>query len=593
MIALGSLARGELCPGSDVDVMLLHSRKAGRGSSRLADDASAIWYPLWDAGFVLGQSTRTVNEAVAVADEDTDALTAQLDMRVVAGNAELAAQLVARMRQLGIKRRKRLLDFLAGAAKERFERPGPVAEMLEPNLKDGAGGLRDIQALGWAGLTLDPVGNEVARGWEGGVATLVARGYLRPDGPERLARARDVLLDVRVALHRVTGRRSDQLTLQEQDAVADLLGIGDADLLVREIADAARAVVWITADAWARLASTEKGPGGRGSGVRVVGDGLVVRDGRVALQIDEPLDATHVLRVAEKAAALDVPIDPDTLERIAGLHDVEWTPEARDAFIGLLAAGRPTVAVMETLDQIGVLVRLLPEWEYVRARPQRNAYHRFTIDRHLLEAVVECARLLAPEPGRNGPNDAAVDAAFDADIARRCRLDLLLLGGLLHDIGKGRPEDHSEIGARLAGEIARRIGTDEHGVALLEWLVGNHLLLAETATRRDLGDEMTVVHFGREVERPEKLDLLYAVTIGDSRATGPAAWNSSKAALVRDLYVKTDTLLESGVVGSPFETEQRAALEALIGVTEADDFLGRDAAGLRRRVRGRGRRPPP
>ena len=257
LLALGSYARRELCPGSDVDVMLLHA--GGRRSHALPEDAARLWYPLWDAGFVLGHSARTVKEALALADSDLDALTALLDTRLIAGDGDLARDLVGRVHKLAPKRRGRLVEELAAGAAVRLERPGAIAEMLAPNLKDGGGGLRDIQTPGWAGWALapstpyapdpdDPVVG-AGGGWAVGVEALVAQGYVRPGDTQRLRAARDVLLDARVALHRVTGGRSDQLTLQDQDAVARLVGATDADAHVRAIGESAREVVWITSRA--------------------------------------------------------------------------------------------------------------------------------------------------------------------------------------------------------------------------------------------------------------------------------------------------------------------------------------------------------
>ena len=193
IIAMGSYARRELCPGSDVDLMLLHA--GGKRGAALVEAASRLWYPLWDAGFVLGQSVRTVKEALAVADEDLDAMTALLHTRVIAGDDALATELVDRVHRLVPKRRARLIGALAGAAEGRAERPGPIAEMLEPNLKEGAGGLRELQAPGWVGWALAPAAGTVPEGWNGGVAALVAAGYLQESDPERLRAARDALLD--------------------------------------------------------------------------------------------------------------------------------------------------------------------------------------------------------------------------------------------------------------------------------------------------------------------------------------------------------------------------------------------------------------
>ncbi len=583
LVALGSYARRELCPGSDIDVMLLHA--GGKRGGPSADAAGALWYPLWDAGFVLGQSVRTVKEALVVADDDLDAMTALLDLRLVAGDAALLGELAAKVQRLAPRRRRRLIGALAAAAAERFERPGPIAEMLEPDLKTGAGGLRDLQAPGWAGWTLPTAETDAALpaaagGWEGGVEVLVARGYLQPGDPERLRRARTVLLTARVALHRVTGGTSDQLPLQEQDPVAGLVGAADADALVRSLGEAARSVVWITSDLWARLLAAEAGPVNLGGAERTLGRGVVLRDGRIALDPDIPIDATVVLRAAGHAARLRVPFERATLARLATLTVVEWDADALQALVGLLAAGHGTVAAFEALDHVGVLVRLLPEWEHVRARPQRNAYHRFTVDRHSLEAVSECAALLDPDDPRG--------AAFDGDVARRARADVLLLAALLHDIGKGRPGDHSLAGVETARAVAGRIGLDAAGDELLAWAVRNHLLLADTATRRDLADERTITRFAEIVGDTDHNTLLYALTLGDSRATGPAAWNASKAALVRQLFVQTDTLLREGVAAAEPSPERRAELGELVGVTVATEHLDAMPPAYGGRVRGGG-----
>jgi [protein-PII] uridylyltransferase len=533
--AVGSYGRAELSPGSDVDVVLLHD-----GPAHVAEVADRLWYPLWDAGFVLGHTTNTVKEEVALAERDLHALTAWLDARYVTGDRELFADLVGRIRRLAQRRRARLIADLRSAAEARREKFGLVAEMLEPNLKEGSGGLRDAQSLSWAGWTL---------GEPGGWSALVEQGYLRAGDPGRLAEANARLLDLRVALHRVTSSRSDVLTLQEQDAVAAETGAQDADALVRDLASAARAIAWLVSDVFARLEATERGPGGRVSRRdRDLGGGVVVRDGRVAFSADAAVDGTLVLRAAAAAAGLGASFDRASLERSQEIGVVEWNAEALEAFVSLLRGGHGAVPVFEALDQAGVLTRLLPEWDRVRSLPQRNAYHRFTVDRHLLEAVAECAALLD-------------DDGFDGEVARRARVDLLLLGALLHDLGKGMQGDHSVVGAEAAVALARRIGVDEPDVATLDWLVRHHLALADTATRRDLSEEATITRFGRLVGTSDRLDLLYALTVGDSRATGSAAWGPTKAALVRELFVKTDSLLELGVVGPGLEAHRRETLD--------------------------------
>ena len=552
VVAQGSYARRELCPGSDLDVVFLHS---GSVKGAVASDvAASLWYPFWDAGVVLGHATRSAKEAVALADDDLDALTAMLDLRVVVGDADFAAGVRDRVRALARKRRDRVVARLHAASSARYERPGPVAEVLEPDLKEGAGGLRDVHALAWAGWAASgPDG-------PGGTEALVALGAIAPADVAVLDDAERRLLEVRVALHRVTGGRSDVLHLQDQDAVAQALGVPDADRLLRGLADTARQVGWISREAFDRLAAADRaarpGPGGPTG----LGGGVVAVDGRIALEAGAPVTVTTVLEVAAAAAERSLPIDRTTLARLGAVDgDVPWSADDRRAFVRLLRAGRRLVAVFEALDHVGALVRLFPEWSHVRARPQRNAYHRFTVDRHLLETVVEC--------------DAVLDAeGFDGDVARRVRPDLLLLAALLHDIGKGLPGDHSEVGADRAAAFARRIGLDDHGVRVVAWAVRNHLLIADTATRRDLADPETIVRFGRAVGDTERLDLLYALTIGDSQATGVAAWSVGKAQLCRQLFVETDSLLEDGVVGEHLATERRDVLARHAGLLRAGEL---------------------
>ena len=535
VLALGSYARRELCAGSDVDVVLLHRRP------EVATVADALWYPLWDAGLVLGHAARTVKEALRLAESDLDTLTSLLDVRVVAGPAVADAEaLVHRVRRLARRRREALIDELADAAARRRDRPGAIAEVLEPDLKEGSGGLRDLHALGWAGWALGP----------GGPAALAAFGALHPGDLLDLDRANATLLDARVALHRVSGRPADRLVLQDQDAVADLLGATDADDLVRSIADAGRTVSWITDEAWSTLRSPRRRRIARAG--TTVAPGVIERDGAIAIEADTPIDGSTVLRVALAAATRGSRIDRATLEALRDAPPPVWTAADREAFVALLRAGRAAIPVVEALDRVDAFASVLPEWADVRSRPQRNAYHRFTVDRHLLETVAESAALL----------DATDDA--DAEVVDGLtRPDVLLLAALLHDIAKGQPGDHSDVGADRARAIAERIGLDAAGADALVWLVGDHLLLADTATRRDLDDPVTIERFVTRAGDADRVVLLHALTVADSRATGPAAWGPTKAALVRDLCQRALAALEIGTAA---------------GLGSADPFVGHEAA---------------
>jgi [protein-PII] uridylyltransferase len=501
LVAVGGYGRGELSPRSDLDVLLVHD--PGVDVSKVAE---GIWYPIWDAGLKLGHSVRTVDEAVRLADDDLDTATSLLDCRLIAGTPELAARRRPRAR-VGWQRgaRRRLLE-LARSVEERHAQAGEVAFVLEPDLKEGRGGLRDVHALRWA---------------------RAARSVLLDD-LEDLDRHYAVLLAARVELHRRTGRPGDVLLLEEQDAVAAALGDPDADALMRRIATAARAIAWQSDETWRRIESSLRGPLGRFAGRELkLGGGLVQRDGFIALGPDADLtDPVLPLRAAAVAASHGTTLEPTSFAQLATVPPLPepWPPEARARFVELLLAGRQAIGVVESLDHHGLWVRFLPEWEVVHCAPQRNAYHTFTVDRHLLEAAANAAGLLD----------------------RVDRPDLLVVGALLHDIGKARPGDHTEIGMELIATIATRMGFSPADTEILVQMVRHHLLLPDVATRRDLTDEGTLRHVADAVGSVRVLRLLDALTEADSLATGPAAWGDWKAGLVRELVARTSHLLAGG-----------------------------------------------
>jgi [protein-PII] uridylyltransferase len=386
-----------------------------------------------------------------------------------------------------------------------------VAFLLEPDLKEGRGGLRDVHALGWA---------------------QDAQVLLFEGDAESLRSAYGALLDARVELHRRTGRPGDTLVLQEQDGVAAALGFADADAFMRSVSGAARTIAWTSDDTWRRISSVLNGPSGRRSRRdKDLASGVVLRDGEVHVTADARPgdDPALVLRAAALAAANDTVVDRSSLERLAAeappLPD-PWPTEARTRLAELLLAGAPAVRIIEALDQRGLWTRVLPEWEPTRSRPQRNAYHTYTVDRHLVEAAVGAAALA----GR-------VD-----------RPDLLVIGTLLHDIGKGRPGDHTVVGMELVADMGRRMGFPAADVATLVTKVEHHLLLPDVATRRDLDDPGTIDLVAKAAGDVPTLRLLAALTEGDSLATGPAAWGGWKAQLVHDLVERTAHVLEGGAL---------------------------------------------
>ncbi|HVB27151.1 MAG TPA: [protein-PII] uridylyltransferase, partial [Mycobacteriales bacterium] len=549
LVAVGGYGRREPAAGSDLDLLLLHD-----GRADIADVADRIWYPIWDTGVGLDHSVRTPAEAWAVAREDLKAALGLLDARHVAGDPALSAALHEQCRSGWRTDARRRLPELVAAVRERAERHGELAFLLEPDLKEARGGLRDVHAI-----------RAVAAAW-------VA------DAPGPAVRAAyELLLDVRGELHRGAGRGSNRLVLQEQDRVAAALRRDDADALLTEVYTAGRTIAYALDLVVRRVESGSVAAPRRWSrrsapsptARRPLADGVVEQAGEVVLaRAAAPArDPQMVLRTAAAAAQAGLPLSPHTLERLrqesAPLPD-PWPRPAVDSLVALLGAGHRAVPVWEALDQAGLLTALLPEWEAVRCLPQRNAYHRFTVDRHLTEAAAEAA-------------------ALTREVHRP---DLLLIAALLHDIGKGRPGDHSVAGAAVAGTIGRRLGLDTADVTTLVILVRHHLLLADTATRRDLDDPATVRLVAQTVGSRDTLDLLHALTEADGRATGPAAWSGWKAGLVADLVQRVGRALAGAHPPAPEPLSAAArglaergelAVEVIraggtgIGITDAHD----------------------
>jgi [protein-PII] uridylyltransferase len=493
LLAVGGYGRGELAPFSDVDVVLVHDGKPGG----LEEAATALWYPLWDAGLKLGHAVRSIGDQLSLAEDDLDTATSLLSVRHLAGDEELASRLATDGLTLWRRNGRRWLDLLRARVLERRAQAGDVAFLLEPDLKDGHGGLRDVQTLWWASA---------------------ADLLVRPDDMALLEDNYGTLVDARVALHRATGRPGDVLRLEDQDAVAVGVGVESADALMAGLSSAARSISWIAEGAWRELARHQVGH------EELVAEGIVVIDREVELtpRADLAADPVLVLRAARVAAERGVPLSRATLDRLAGEVDAAawrdtWPDGALAELVALLRQGHQAIEELEALDQRGILVRLLPEWEAVRCRPQRNAYHRYTVDRHLWEAAANAAALTD----------------------RVGRADLLMLGALLHDLGKGYPGDHTAAGMAVVRGIGPRLGLGPDDVDALVKTVQLHLLLPDVAIRRDLTDPATIRKVADAVGDIPTLDVLAALTEADSLATGPSAWGTWKAQLVADLVERT------------------------------------------------------
>jgi len=551
LVAVGGYGRGELSLQSDIDVLLLHD-----GREDIGELADRLWYPIWDARMKLGHAVRTVKEALALAADDLDTATGLLQVRHLAGERRLTDELATKAELQWRKRAKRWLAAMAARVRERHAQSGEVAFLLEPDIKEGRGGLRDVHTLRWA---------------------QAARSILWDTDHAALDAAYATLLSVRVELHRRTGRPGDKVLLQEQDGLADALGYADADVLMGAVARAARTIAWTSDDAWHRIDSSLVGPLARARRPRDLGGGLRLQDGEVAIadDVDIAADPALALSAATAAARRGTQLDRGTLSRLAAEAPVPptpWPEPVRTAFVDLLLAGPPAVVLLEALDQQGVWERYVPEWPGVRSKPQRNAYHRFTVDRHLWETAVGSAGLAG----------------------RVTRPDLLVLAGLFHDIGKGGSGDHTENGVALLAGIGPRMGLDADDTAVLVALCRYHLLLADVATRRDLDDPATVEAVAAALGTRDVLQLLAALTEADSLATGPAAWSDWKAGLVRALVTRVDHVLGGGRaadVADAFPTPDQRVLiksgeQTLLADGDRLTVVAPDRPGLFSRVAG-------
>lgn len=501
VIATGGYARGVLAPGSDIDVVLLHPPKAKE--SLVKEMAEALWYPLWDAGLKLSPAVHPVKSLLQLAGDDLDTATSVLTVRPLAGDPHVAAEVQRAALEQWRRRPFVWLQRLLENGHQRWKRFGDVASLLEPDLKDGRGGLRDHDMIRWA-LRVDR--SDVAAALEAPI--------------EDLAGPADLLLAVRCELHRTTGRATNMLLLQDQDRVAAAMGYADADALMLQVAGSAHAIEWAADRFWRRIERLIRTGGRATSGTRVsatLAPGIVVIDEEAGVADGADLDSpSFVFRFAAAAAHAGLPLDGRSLRMLAsrGVAPGEaWTENTLRAFVSLLGAGRAVVPTVEALERYDLFSRYLPEWRAVRSLPQRNAFHTFTVDHHLLETVANAS-------------------AFVRDVGRP---DLLLLGALMHDLGKGHPGDHTDAGVRLIDDVAARMGLPDDDREVVRSMVALHLLLPETATRRDLSDPRTAQVVAEAVGDLGTLQLLRALTEADSKATGPAAWSAWKQSLLDEL----------------------------------------------------------
>ncbi|MCX6402659.1 MAG: [protein-PII] uridylyltransferase [Actinobacteria bacterium] len=553
LVAVGGYGRKELCAGSDLDILLLHHQaEKPEEIARLAD---AIWYPVWDSGISLDHSVRDVSQVRRMASTDFKVVLGLLDARVIYGDEQLLnevrASVLADWRSFS---QERLLE-LQQSAMDRKQRFGDIAHLLEPDIKESYGGLREATIL-----------RSIAASW----ITDVNR--------ERIDEAHQTLLDVRDALHRVTGRSTDKMTMHEQRDVAKLLGLESDDVLLRKVSMAGRALAYESDMAWARVQKvTTKKSLFKSRKIAKdfrapLADGVVVQDEEVVLARDaNPVtDSGLGWRVAAAASQAGLPVSQATLSRLKNElapMPKPWPKEALNSLVSFLGSGPALIQVWEAFDQNGLINDLLPLWQPMQATPQRNALHIYTVDRHSIECVVQ------------------------ASILSRMvsRPDLLLVGALFHDIGKPHEGDHSIVGAELMKEIAVTLGFNEVDAETLCEMVRLHLLIPEVATRRDLEEPATIDLVANQVVDLNLLELLHNLTIADSKATSEHTWSEWKASLVSQLVARVEARFVGKELPSfqglettfPFTPSKETEISVVNAGSQSDIFIAtEDRVGL-------------
>lgn len=552
---MGSYARGELCPASDIDFLLLH---AGWGKRDLEELVRALCYPLWDRGLTIGYAVRTAREAVRAADADVESATALTDRRLVVGDTGPADDLAARYGRWLRRNGGPVLAALEAADDKRHAESGRRAGLLEPDLKSGAGGLRDVQSLRWAAACL--LG-------EHGLEPLVGARYLGAADLPALRSAAQTLLTVRCALHLQLGRSTpgasaDRLTLDVQDAVAELMGLPDGDELLRIVGLASRAVAHVHERAWPRMiGDARRGRGRRRPSPELLDDGIVLDDGVVELVADRELAKEPALgwQVLATAASQGTHLGRRTatwLQReLAEVRTLPWSAAARSALLAVLRRGPDALPALADADATGLLTAMLPDWSLVRGTPQRNPFHTYDLDNHLVQSVAELGDIAA---GVHDARQATVWEGLDEQ-------DVVLLGTWLHDVGKAYEGDHSVVGAVVARDWMLHMGFGARRADRVAKLVRLHLLLPEIATRRDLDDDDEIERVAEKVGDTETLDGLYLLCLADSKATGPSTDSPWRTGLITELHARVRTRL----TGDPQATKALTSPEATLAQAKA------------------------
>ncbi|WP_404815038.1 [protein-PII] uridylyltransferase [Celeribacter naphthalenivorans] len=546
VLAVGGYGRGEMSPDSDVDLLFLAPHKITGWIESLVE---SMLYMFWDLHLKVGHSTRTVRDCIRLGKEDFTIRTAMLELRFLSGNRDLATELHVKLRDELFRNTAR--EFIEAKLEERAERhrkQGGQRYVVEPNIKEGKGGLRDLHTLFWIAKYVHGVRN---------TADLVKAGVFTQDEYRQFEEAETFLHATRNALHLIAGRPMDQLTFDMQVEVAERLGYIDHSgrravehfmqnyfLHATRVGELTR--IFLTSleaqhvkqePALQRLLKRRRKVGDQ---YEMVHNRLNLRDRKAFLA-----DKLNLLRVFEEGLRTGYLLHPDVMRLISANlrmidNEMRNDPEAQRIFLDLLLKHGNPERALRRMNELGVLGAFIPEFQHIVAMMQFNMYHSYTVDEHTIQVISNLAEIERGELEEALPVSTRI---LKTGVNRK----VLYVAMLLHDIGKGRVEDHSVIGAQIARKVAPRLGLKPAECETVEWLVRYHLLMSDIAQKRDIADPRTVRDFAKAVKTRERLDLLTVLTVCDIRGVGPDVWNNWKATLIRNLHSQTAYALEHGL----------------------------------------------
>ena len=561
LLAVGGYGRAEMAPHSDVDLLFLVPYKLTAWAESVIE---SMLYMLWDLHLKVGHASRTVKECIRLGRDDFTIRTALLEHRFLDGHRPLADELAKRLADLFRGTAREFIEAKLAERDERHRKQGGQRYMVEPNVKEGKGGLRDLQSLFWIDKYLHGVQN---------TAELLQLKLFTQEEFDQFIAAENFLMAVRCHLHLITDRAMDQLTFDMQVEVAERMGYADhggrraVEHFMQDYFRHANHVGELTRIFLTSLEARHVKKEPRLVGIfrrrKNVKDGYKVVQNRLSVATEKQFlkDKLNLLRIFEEALRTGYLLHPDAMRLIAANlqlidADMRTDPEAVRIFIDLLLKHGNPERALRRMNELGVLAAFIPEFEPIVAMMQFNMYHSYTVDEHTIQAISNLAQIEREELVEELPVASGI---LKQGVNRR----ILYVALLLHDIGKGRSEDHSVLGAKIARKVAPRLGLNAEECETVEWLVRYHLLMSDMAQKRDISEPRTVRDFARAVKSRKRLDLLTVLTVCDIRGVAPATWNNWKAVLLRNLHAQTSAALDTGLEAINREGREDQAKRAL------------------------------